>query len=1220
MHAVRKITAHSTKIYGVDWNRTRPSGIVTCALDRTVKFWDYDQCPDDIPERVINTSFPVWRARHTPFGRGLLTMPQRDDTSLYLWDRRAKNDEPQEAVAKFEGHSDYVKEFLWRWRGGEREDAGDDREFQLVTWSLDKDIRLWSIDKEVMEKIGHDPKKKMRFRVTRRGAEYKTFRDEAAIVKTIIGGHKCLPVRGGMRHLPRLSIGGMDTTGEAAKSGRRDSLFPSQGAGIRSGMISPQYGGSLGKQLSMAGLTVDTRVSARGSMREGGFMRAGRKKRKEINPITWMKGVKIGRRVAVNSVESEGRRNSTGRSGLFGVGWEIPETLGDEISLVGVKFPKINFEKVNIAARTCTVSLTGPWGADHKWVFLRADISFPHEYPWDGTSLPAFKLERTNMILEKTIDEICMQLKRISQAHVGKKRVSLEPCLCYLLGERAEDAAWVGDSEDEGETSSDDEEGMVNLGARDVEEEETVGIVDINNQANVPLPKACGATWSNDGRLVCFFPPKEDRPGVKSLLSTFAVRDVDRLSRQSSNGRIWESFGRLYTASPSGRRGNNTMASEVDGDTSDGTYSATSSSSDDDSDSISDGRPRPNMGWQLHEGIGKRFRGGSTDRSTQRSNGTGVKTMLGNAPRPKNVVVIHDMRGLLPAKRELGQDYQVYGDGAEVCQFNAGVAEKHGYDELADVWRLVEMVLRNEVPLELCTPQELGAGPGALENRVLVMAKRASLVRGRRDSGLGLDLSDEEADELAEMEFWGRVKWGSHPLGGNWLVDELFTYFEKKVDVQMLAMLSCVFCETDEPAGVEEGGGLKMPFDVSFLRFLGFSWFRPLTDSIIALQDAPLSSKNLLVSRDYFPNMSMARQAHSTNSISPNYHSATLTPIGTHGSYGSSNGTGHFGGDPTYPYSTGTTPPLHGYRLGSGEDVFHSLSSSPEVHHSRKSTSGMAANLRMAFGSGNAGSPPGARRKMPSPAESMLGPFTTTSGVTWGAITTFGSGSKEDANSDLTETSSDFAERSPIRITMMNRDKFDDEGNVNVPFLDPKKSRLFRSYRENYADLLYNWGLQIQRLEVLKYNGLKNAALEALEDEPVGFGRKITGEEKIWDGLEIGGHCSRCGAVLEGTGGARGECRSCKRRQVTMTCCVCDVIIKGLYVPCLQCGHVGHADCHEAWFAEDGVVECPTGCGCSCGTFVEGGFRFTSMPVVSPPREEHIYVKREYDAYNDFLL
>jgi WD repeat-containing protein 59 len=57
-----------------------------------------------------------------------------------------------------------------------------------------------------------------------------------------------------------------------------------------------------------------------------------------------------------------------------------------------------------------------------------------------------------------------------------------------------------------------------------------------------------------------------------------------------------------------------------------------------------------------------------------------------------------------------------------------------------------------------------------------------------------------------------------------------------------------------------------------------------------------------------------------------------------------------------------------------------------------------------------------------------------------------------------------------------------------------------------------------------------------------------------------------------------------------MTCCVCDVIIKGLYGPCLRCGHVSHADCHEEWFKN--AEECPTGCGCNCAQFAEGGFRF----------------------------
>ncbi|KAK5013335.1 hypothetical protein LTR39_003700, partial [Cryomyces antarcticus] len=66
-YPLKTMDAHATKIYGLDWNRTRSTGILTCSLDKTIKMWDYSK-EEDKPERVIRTPFPVWRARHTPFG------------------------------------------------------------------------------------------------------------------------------------------------------------------------------------------------------------------------------------------------------------------------------------------------------------------------------------------------------------------------------------------------------------------------------------------------------------------------------------------------------------------------------------------------------------------------------------------------------------------------------------------------------------------------------------------------------------------------------------------------------------------------------------------------------------------------------------------------------------------------------------------------------------------------------------------------------------------------------------------------------------------------------------------------------------------------------------------------------------------------------------------------------------------------------------------------
>lgn len=93
---------------------------MTCSLDKTIKIWNMqdvatdDQTPHIVtPRTTIQTAFPVWRARDLPFGNGVLSMPQRGDTALEMW----SPDNLTEPVTRFEGHTDVVKEFVWR-RGG----------------------------------------------------------------------------------------------------------------------------------------------------------------------------------------------------------------------------------------------------------------------------------------------------------------------------------------------------------------------------------------------------------------------------------------------------------------------------------------------------------------------------------------------------------------------------------------------------------------------------------------------------------------------------------------------------------------------------------------------------------------------------------------------------------------------------------------------------------------------------------------------------------------------------------------------------------------------------------------------------------------------------------------------------------------------------------------------------------------------------------------------
>jgi WD40 repeat protein len=60
-------------------------------------------------------------------------LPQRNDNNLYLWDTASVT----KPLLTFSGHTDTVKEFVWRKLGNE---------YQLVTWSKDQHLRLWPVD------------------------------------------------------------------------------------------------------------------------------------------------------------------------------------------------------------------------------------------------------------------------------------------------------------------------------------------------------------------------------------------------------------------------------------------------------------------------------------------------------------------------------------------------------------------------------------------------------------------------------------------------------------------------------------------------------------------------------------------------------------------------------------------------------------------------------------------------------------------------------------------------------------------------------------------------------------------------------------------------------------------------------------------------------------------------------------------------------------------
>ncbi|XP_055599327.1 GATOR complex protein Wdr59-like [Uranotaenia lowii] len=135
------ITAHLSRIHGINWSHDHETSLSTASQDGTVKYFDINN--PRRAEKIITTSCPVWRARYTPFADGLVTtsVPHqgRGEHSLLMWNN-SKQDAP---ICSLAGHTDVVLDFAWR----RRSLVGTDPE--LITWSRDQTIRIWKIDEEV---------------------------------------------------------------------------------------------------------------------------------------------------------------------------------------------------------------------------------------------------------------------------------------------------------------------------------------------------------------------------------------------------------------------------------------------------------------------------------------------------------------------------------------------------------------------------------------------------------------------------------------------------------------------------------------------------------------------------------------------------------------------------------------------------------------------------------------------------------------------------------------------------------------------------------------------------------------------------------------------------------------------------------------------------------------------------------------------------------------
>ncbi|KNG44977.1 wd repeat-containing protein [Stemphylium lycopersici] len=1082
------IAAHSTKIYGIDWNRNDPSKIMTCSLDATIKLWNNVGISDNItvPRRVIRTHYPVWRARHTPFPHGILAMPQRGNSNLWLYkhvndsDPATFNNDPVHAFQKHDSDAQ-VREFLWRTRGS-TDHAIDNRDFQLISWGTDKRLQLHRLEPDLLEKtVGYRKGDSLieEPSATRRGATYVSYRDGPIPTTTAASRDQFGPPR-------------------QQRKGNLSTLL--QNYSLNEEVYTSRRGGETHPRIHAETVPRETMTA----------QPIRRNDPRVVNHITWINGVKFGGDRHNNVNDFHARPNGYDRVEKYP--YQEQNDLGAEISYVGNKYKKLAFEQIDVPGRRIKVSFNGPWGdydpatESAKLVFLRFTIKFPPAYPKaiEGSQSGSMRhriptpleieFERTTASISREHqEELIHNMHHIAATCADQEREALEAVLSYSLGERALDdsldlAEDVEPLEDlgplPGESSSEDE---------DQDGEFTDDVMQSSHtNANIPLPIQCTARFSADGSLVVArIPPVKSTPGSE----VFRFQIARSLRQSGLKNDIFDSFGRFTSHRPDDSDGASSPSSSVGSWETSSTPSSSSGSEHMANGHI--GNFQPPLAWQKSA---SRFQ----SRNSLPSSG-GVAKQSSKAKSTVSIL-FSATDDLVPSKRVLAEGYRIFGPGPMICEHNSGVARKHGHEDLADIWMLCKLILSNEVPLDIL-PQHYR------RDQVLVLARRALVRIKRKDSGL--DLQFDEADNVSNPRLNARVKWGHHTVV-TWLIPSLFDHFERLADVQMLAMLSCIFAEPAAREGVTSAMAKmrqsQLPMSMEAPAF-SLDYF--------SSPDAAWSLFKPTISVPSTP--SHVRSAVPSNEFGWQRLAKNLDTYGSHGSSNGPWGSDTFNSDPVTPHSTGNTPPVlsRATTIRSAKTADHTpYGTSPEQSHTahkKSSTANFAsavAALSRPFANAMSSSPP-VRSRIED-----LSTSAPTSGVTWGTTTFYGSDSYDqssmapphskhgkrasfgqseqvdvnyigDSDSDYEKVDDDGSytmagskERTApgtprdgdggftVKVTLKNQDQFDDEACFSRPLLDASKDWLHRAWREQYAEMLNRWGLISVRAEVLKFNGL----------------------------------------------------------------------------------------------------------------------------------------------------
>lgn len=662
------------------------------------------------------------------------------ENSLHLYDRRPTKIADRKAaptpVHAFGGHQQRPKEFLWRTRGGISPDSADHRDFQLVSWGLDKQLRLHRVTPETLAKIGFERGQSYsglgKFPET--GASYESFRKQDAPEDKAIA-----------------------QTWQARNVSNYSSIYTPA---------------------------------------------------KLDDPANWMRRVRFERHEENSSSWKERHDLVTNRNAFIDT-----HNFGEEIAFVDGKYAEAKFTSIDLRRRRVEMEMKGPWGEDKQTVDVKTTLDFPESYPDDAA--PLCKIEGLS-ISAAGRKEASYALDTLANYFTQRHKSCLEVFVLVLLGQRSL-ASLLSDiqrQEDENETqhvleqstnnldfparaeSDDDDdddddfdEALLTNFTLETTTDLDTSVTDIAHptSANVPLPRTCAAVWTATGQLALFYnpipktEPEGDEPDFRNL-----VEEAFQNSTKTAE-RLDESLSLASQESSSPLSRSPIEVEMVLGDKDLNKWNPIVSRRD--------GR-LPHY-YQTADDHNHETTTRSTHSNLVRISSTeSVKTII-------RIVDADEFKDVLPARYVLAKGYKLGLDAEEACRHNACICKEQGYLQHAHDWESARLILAKEVPLNA------SGRPGDIHYSV---AKR-NLVQVSKKNAEGKDALEFEFDDppnVTNPAIQGAVKWGGNPLGRK-IVNDMLERYVKQQDVQMLAMLTCVFdiaqvdyaWDSDEAVGTE---------------------------------------------------------------------------------------------------------------------------------------------------------------------------------------------------------------------------------------------------------------------------------------------------------------------------------------------------------------------------------------------------------------------------------